>query len=175
VSWNPYENLPPAASFSLTSTDFREGEKLALPQVSGFFGADGQDVSPQLSWSGFPSTTQSFVVTMIDPDAPTVAGFWHWAVVNIPGNVTELAAGAGGESGSGLPEGAFQLPNDARTERYLGAAPPVGSGRHRYIFAVFALAAERLEIDRGATPALLMYMVFDGTLGRAFLEGWYER
>ena len=175
MSWNPYENLPPAATFSLTSTDLREGEKLAMPQVSGIFGAGGQDVSPQLSWSGFPSGTKSFVVTMLDPEAPTVGGFWHWAVVNIPGNVTKLPAGAGDESGPGLPPGAFQLPNDARSARYVGAGPPPGTGRHRYIFAVFALDAERIEIDSGATPAWLMYTVWNITLGRAFLEGWYER
>src|SRR5438046_6299791 len=175
MSWNPYDNLPRAASFSLTSSDLRQGEKLALPQVSGVFGAGGQDVSPQLSWSGFPSGTKSFVVTMVDPEAPTVLGFWHWAVVNIPGSVTELPTGAGDESGSRLPQGAFQLPNDARSMRYVGAAPPPGTGKHRYIFAVLALEAEKIEIDRGATPAWLMYMVFNGTLGRAFLEGWYER
>ena len=175
MSWNPYENLPPAASFALTSSDLREGEKLAMPQVSGIFGAGGRDASPQLSWSGFPSETKSFVVTMYDPEAPTVSGFWHWAVANIPGNVAELPAGAGDESGTGLPPGAFQLPNDARMPRYVGAAPPEGHGRHRYIFAVLALDAERIEIDRGATPAFLMFNVFGCTLGRAFLEGWYER
>ena len=175
MSWNPYENLPPAASFSLTSSDLKEGEKLAMPQVSGIFGASGQDVSPQLSWSGFPSGARSFVVTMCDPEAPTVSGFWHWAVVNIPGDVTELPTGAGDESGSGLPEGAFQLPNDARTMRYVGAGPPPGTGKHRYIFAVLALEAEKIEIDRAATPAWLMFSLFNGTLGRAFLEGWYER
>jgi Raf kinase inhibitor-like YbhB/YbcL family protein len=175
MSWNPYENLPPAASFSLTSNDLAEGHKLAMPQVSRIFGAGGQDVSPQLSWSGFPAATKSFVVTMCDPEAPTVSGFWHWAVVNIPGNVTELPAGAGDESGTALPPGAYQLPNDARTARYVGAGPPPGTGRHRYIFAVLALAAERIEIDRGATPAWLMFMLFGGTLGRAFLTGWYER
>ena len=175
MSWNPYDNLPPAASFSLVSSDLREGEKLAMPQVSGIFGAGGQDVSPQLSWSGFPSGTKSFVVTMCDPEAPTVTGFWHWAVVNIPASVTELPAGAGDESGSGLPKGAFQLPNDARLARYAGAGPPEGHGRHRYVFAVLALGAERIEIDKEATPAWLMFTLFDGTLGRALLTGWYER
>ena len=175
MSWNPYEHLPSAASFSLTSSDLREGEKLAMPQVSGIFGAGGQDVSPQLSWSGFPSGTQSFVVTMCDPEAPTVTGFWHWAVVNIPANVTELPAGASDESGAALPPGAFQLPNDARMARYCGAGPPEGHGRHRYIFAALALDTERIEIDTGATPAWLMFNLLGCTLGRAFLEGWYER
>src|SRR5260221_6333694 len=99
MSRNPYDILPPAASFSLASSDLREGERLAMPQVSGIFGAGGQDVSPQLSWGGFPLGTQSFVVTMCDPEAPTVTGFWHWAVVNIPRNVTQRPAGAGGEAG----------------------------------------------------------------------------
>ena len=175
MSWNPYENLPPAAVFSLTSADLREGEKLAMPQVSRIFGAGGEDISPQLSWSGFSPETKSFVVTMVDPEAPTVSGFWHWAVVNIPANVTELPTGAGDESGSMLPPGAFQLPNDARMARYCGAGPPPGHGRHRYLFAVLALGTEKIEIDREATPAYLMFHLFNGTLGRAFLEGWYER
>src|SRR6266436_3581918 len=85
MTWNPYENLPPAASFSLTSSDLKEGEKLAMPQVSGVFGAGGQDTSPQLSWSGFPSGTKSFVVTMVDPEAPTVLVFFLWSFGNIPG------------------------------------------------------------------------------------------
>jgi Raf kinase inhibitor-like YbhB/YbcL family protein len=111
----------------------------------------------------------------VRPEAPSVTGFWHWAGVNIPANVTELPAGAGNESGSGLPPGAFQLPNDARLKRYVAAGPPEGTGKHRYIFAVLALAAEKIEIDPEATPALLMFNLFNGTLGRALLEGWYER
>jgi hypothetical protein len=37
----------------------------------------------------------------------------------------------------------------------------------------FGLAG--VEIDKEATPALLMFNLFSGTLGRALLEGWYER
>jgi len=175
MTWDPYANLPDAATFALTSADLQEGEKLAMPQVSGIFGAGGQDHSPQLSWSGFPPETESFTLTMFDPDAPTVSGFWHWAVVNIPKTVTQLLGDAGDESGSDLPHGAVQLPNDARMARYLGAAPPEGDGKHRYIFAVHALTTERLEIDAQATPAFLMFNLLDKTLARAILTGWYER
>lgn len=175
MSHDPYADLPSAAAFTLASTELREGEKLAIPQVSGIFGAGGEDHSPQLSWSGFPSETRSFALTMFDPDAPTVSGFWHWAVVNIPNTVTQLPTDAGNESGSALPHGAVQLPNDARLARYVGAAPPDGHGKHRYIFAVHALNVERLDIDAQATPAFLMFNLLDKTLARAFLTGWYEQ
>jgi Raf kinase inhibitor-like YbhB/YbcL family protein len=175
VNREPYDKLPAAASFSLTSTDVQEGQRLATPQVSGIFGAGGLDISPHLAWNGFPAGTRSFVVTVYDPVAPTVSGFWHWAVMNIPGDVTELPTGAGDDSGSGLPAGAIQLKNDARVPRYIGAAPPEGNGKSRYIFAVLALEAERLNIDAESTPAFLMFNLLSGTLGRAFLEGWYER
>src|SRR5260370_41090968 len=130
MSHNPYENLPKVPSFEVTSTDVRDGEKLPLPHVSGIFGAGGEDISPRLSWRRFPAGTKSFVVTMYDPDAPTASGFWHWAVVDIPANLTELARGAGDDQGSGLPKGAFQLRNDAGLARYFGAAPPPGHAKH---------------------------------------------
>jgi Raf kinase inhibitor-like YbhB/YbcL family protein len=174
VADNPYDQLPQVESFELTSDDVQHGEKLDTPQVSGIFGAGGDDVSPHLSWGSFPEGTKSFAVTCYDPEAPTASGFWHWAVVDIPVDVTELARGAGDEEGSGLPSGAFQLRNDAGVRQYVGAAPPSGHGRHNYYFVVHAVDVESLGIDKDATPAFLGFNLFSHTLGRATINAWYE-
>src|SRR5829696_4157582 len=165
---DPFARLPAAPTFTVTSTDIVDGGPLPQPQMSGMFGAGGQDLSPHLAWSGFPEETRSFVVTMFDPDAPTPSGFWHWAVVDIPASVTELPADAGSADGANLPPGAFQLPNDARLAQYVGAAPPPGAP-HRYYIVVTAADVDSLGIDKGATPALLYATLTDHTLARAIL------
>src|SRR5690242_7842561 len=125
---DPYAALPKLPTFTLESASFADGQALANPQVSGIMGAGGEDVSPQLSWSGFPDGTKSFAVTVYDPDAPTASGFWHWAVANIPASVTELPGGAGDKDAPALPDGAVQLRNDGGFAGYVGAAPPSGHG-----------------------------------------------
>ena len=62
-----------------------------------------KDESPQLSWSGAPAGTQGYAVTVFDPDAPGRGGFWHWAVLDLPADVTSLPAGAGSRQGGHLP------------------------------------------------------------------------
>lgn len=174
MSFNPYERLPKVPSFEVTSEDVQDGEKMPNAQVSGVFGAGGEDISPQLSWSGFPEGTKSFAVTMYDPDAPTASGFWHWAVADIPANVTSLARGAGDANGSGLPAGAFQLKGDAGLAQYVGSAPPSGHGKHHYYIVVHAVDVESIGIDQNATPAVLGFNLFFHTLARATIVPWYE-
>jgi Raf kinase inhibitor-like YbhB/YbcL family protein len=157
----------------LTSESVREGEPLGMDQVSGIMGAGGADISPQLSWSAFPQETQSFAVTIYDPDAPTASGFWHWAVANLPATVTELPAGVG--DGSTLPGDALTLANDAGLHRYLGAAPPPGHGPHRYFIAVHAVKVPKLELTADATPAYLGFNLFSNAIARTVIYATYEQ
>ncbi|MEU1162852.1 YbhB/YbcL family Raf kinase inhibitor-like protein [Streptomyces sp. NPDC005921] len=166
---SPYDKLGKAPAFALKSNDVQDGGVLPIALVSGRIG--GTDTSPHLSWSGFPAETKGFAVTVYDPHAPTVSGFWHWAVADIPASVTELPTGAGDDSGSGLPEGAWQLANDAGLKRYVGAAPPPGTGEHVYYIAVHAIDVADLGLNRGATPAYLGFNLWTHTLARAVITG----
>jgi Raf kinase inhibitor-like YbhB/YbcL family protein len=173
---NPYDRIPKVPELSLTSADVTDGSEMAPAQMSGVFGVPGgQDISPQLAWSKAPAGTRSFVVTMYDPDAPTPSGFWHWIVVDIPATTTQLPSGAGSPDGKSLPAGAWQLPNDARAARYIGAAPPRGDGRHRYFIAVQALDVASLGIPKDATPAFLSFNMLGHILGRAVIVPWAEQ
>jgi len=170
----PYEFLPPVPSFTVTSTDIVDGETLSLPHVSGVFGAGGEDISPQLAWSGFPEQTKSFAITCFDPDAPTGSGFWHWAAADIPVSVTELPTGAGSPDSTDLPAPAITLRGDAGAARYIGAAPPAGHGPHRYVFAVHAVDVDALGVDADTTPALMGFYLFTHTLARGIITAIYE-
>ncbi len=174
MSRNPYDELPDVARFDVRSEDVAHEQTLANPHVSGAMGAGGEDVSPHLAWSGAPEGTQSFAVTIYDPDAPTASGFWHWAVFNVPADVTELPSGAGAADGSKLPPGAVQLTNDARMPGYVGAAPPEGHGPHHYYIVVHAVDVASLDVPAEATPAFLGFNLFSHTLGRAMIVPVFE-
>jgi Raf kinase inhibitor-like YbhB/YbcL family protein len=168
--YDPYALLAPVPGFTLASTSFADGDTLPVKLVNPGGHPDGRDLSPQLSWSGFPEGTRSFAVTMYDPDAPTASGFWHWAVANIPASVTSLAEGASGH----LPAGALTLKNDGGFPGYMGAAPPAGHGPHRYMVVVHAVDVPALDVDAGATPAVLGFNLAFHTLARARITGVFE-
>lgn len=169
---DPYQFLPPRGSFTVTSSDISHGNTLDLLHVHG--SAGGQDTSPQLSWQGFPPETQSFAVTCFDPDAPTVSGWWHWQVVDIPAEITELPRGAGTVDGSGLPTSAIQLRSDYGSVGFGGAAPPQGDPDHRYFFVVHALDVPSLGISSEISPAMASFNITAHTLARAELVCTYS-
>lgn len=164
----PYELLPPVPHFHVESVDFEDGEELP-PQ----FSAPGENVSPGLSWSGFPPETKSFLVTCFDPDAPTPAGFWHWSAVDIPGDVTDLERGAGCP-GLSLPVPAFHVRNDGGGRDYMGPYPPAGDRPHRYIFAVHALDVDSLGLSEEDSPTKVAFTALFHTLARATITGTFQ-
>ncbi len=172
---NPFDFMPPRPDFQLTSTDLTDGGDLPLAHGWNDGGVGGDNLSPHLSWSGFPPQTRGFAVTCFDPDAPTGCGWWHWIVVGLPAEVTELATGAGLIGGDELPTGAYQLRNDYGTVDFGGAGPPPGDHAHRYIFTVYALDTDDLGIEPGASAAVASATIAHHTLARAHLTNTFAR
>jgi len=166
--------------------------------------------NPQLAWSGAPAGTRSFVLTCVDPDAPTKpddvnvegrtvpadlprANFHHWAMVDIPPDCSEIAAGAcsdgvekGGKADPPGPAGSRQGVNDyggwfagdpalAGTYRgYDGPAPPWNDERvHRYVFTVHAVDLERVPVEGEFTVEDVLAAIDGHVLDRATITGTY--
>ena len=127
--------------------------------------AEGEDVPPELSWSGAPAGTQSFAVVVHDPDAPLVDGFTHWVAYNVPGDATGV-----GEESDDVTHGQ----NSAGGNSYMGPAPPPGHGTHHYYFWVYALDAD-LELEPGLTRRELIDRIEDNVIEQARIVGTYAR
>jgi hypothetical protein len=136
------------------------------------FGCAGGNQSPHLVWSDAPEGTESFAVTCYDPDAPTGSGFWHWLVVNLPADTTELAAGAGSAGGS-VPDGALQTRTDFGQPGYGGPCPPQGDHPHRYLFTVHAVGGP-LQVAADTSAAVIGFQLHFNTLAKATLMGLYK-
>jgi Raf kinase inhibitor-like YbhB/YbcL family protein len=169
VAPDPYQLLPTVGSFSVTSQDVTDGAPMA--QLFAHPGVGGGNVSPQLSWSGFPAQTRSFTVTCFDPDAPTPSGFWHWLVVNLPASVTELSQGAGTLP---PPGDALALRNDYSEFGYGGPYPPEGDRPHRYYFVVHAVDVAALELTKDSSAAYASFNLAFHTLARAIITPTYQ-
>jgi Raf kinase inhibitor-like YbhB/YbcL family protein len=166
---DPYDLLPPVPSFHLESDDVADGAPKDPRHAHPMAGGD--NISPQLRWSGFPEQTQSFVITCFDPDAPTGSGFWHWVVVDVPVATTELPSGA---SGKAMPAGSVELRNDYGETGYGGSAPPAGDRPHRYVYAVHAVDVPALGVDATATPAVVGFNLAFHTLARATMRPTFQ-
>jgi Raf kinase inhibitor-like YbhB/YbcL family protein len=165
-------------AFAVRSDSFKDGDYLPQDYILSAdfgFGCAGGNKSPHLAWSGAPAGTKSFAVTCYDPDAPTGSGFWHWVVVNIPPDVTELAAGAGNRNAAQLPKGALQTRTDFGAPGYGGPCPPQGDHPHRYLFTVFAVGSENLSATADTSAAVIGFQLHFNTLAKAAIMGLYKR
>jgi Raf kinase inhibitor-like YbhB/YbcL family protein len=161
-----------AAGLTVTSPDFQTGGQMPTAQICARYG--GADRSPALAWSGEPKGTQSFAVTMFDPDAPTGNGFWHWIVFNIPASVHSLPAGAGDPGSQLLPLGAGEGLNDGGTAQYFGICPPPGPPHH-YRITVYAVKVPKLELNAESSGAAASFNLHSNTLATGQIVGVYGR
>ena len=145
-----------ATAFKASSPDLVSGSFSSQFLLKGF-GCTGGNVSPRVEWSNAPAGTKAFAVTVLDMDAPTGSGLWHWAVYDIPASATALPQGAGNAAAS-LPTPAYGGTSDltgtgvAGTDgSYAGPCPPVGDAPHRYVFTVYAYGVQTLA-DAGGIP-----------------------
>lgn len=165
-----------AAGFNLASPDINERREIGDKYVFNGFGCTGQNVSPALVWMSPPKGTKSFAVMVHDPDAPTGgSGWWHWVVINIPKDTIGLQQGAGDPAIKKLPEGAVQIRTDFGAPGWGGPCPPVGDKPHRYVFTVYALTVEKLDVPQDATAALVGYMVNANAIAKAKFTAKFGR
>jgi Raf kinase inhibitor-like YbhB/YbcL family protein len=165
-------------TFKVESDSFKDGDYLGKDHILSAdfgFGCAGGNKSPHLRWSGAPEGTKSFSVTCFDPDAPTGSGFWHWVVVNIPANVTELALDAGNPASGKLPAGALQTRTDFGKPGYGGPCPPEGDHPHRYLFTVFAVGKDKIDVGADTSAAVVGFNLHFATLAKAEIMGLFKR
>lgn len=150
----------------LTSNAFRQGER-----IPDRFTCQGEDISPPLQWSATPDAAGSFVLLCIDPDAPM--GTWrHWAVYDIPANVTSLPEDFQVKVG----ETAIKLGvSSSHKAGYQGPCPPRGHGVHRYQFRLLALPAKSLSVSSRASCEDIEAEARKHMIAEATLTGTYSR
>jgi len=171
------ENALSASSrFLLSSPDSQLSISVPLVYTAKAFGCRGGNASPPLEWSGAPSGTKSFVVTLFDRDErSTPSGWWHWVVYDLPANTQKLSQGAGAEHSKLLPAGALQGRTDLGEDAYHGPCPAKGDPPHRYVFTVYALNVEKLPVTADSSGAMVTSTAQDHLLGKAVFVAHYGR
>lgn len=168
--------IPATASaepFTITVDGLHRGH-FTNEHVYGGFGCHGQNVSPRISWAHVPSGTQSIVVTIFDPDAPTGGlGWTHWEIVNIPPSASSIEKGASGDPKL-MPSGAVETLTDFGESRYGGPCPPQGAS-HRYVVTASALNVERIDVAPAASPAVVAYQMHGKIIAQAKYVARYHR
>jgi Raf kinase inhibitor-like YbhB/YbcL family protein len=147
------------AEFALESTAFEHAEGIPTRYT-----CDGEDLSPPLRWARVPYESRSLALLVDDPDAPSGI-FTHWVAWGL-----DPAAGGLGEGEAAPSEGQ----NGFGTTGYRGPCPPLGHGRHRYVFRLYALD-HKPELASGAGKAELEQAIEGHVLTTVELVGTYER
>jgi len=201
----------------LTSQSFRDGEHIpgefafAVPNAASHI-ALSSNINPHLTWHDAPAGTQSFVLVCHDPDVPSKADdvnqegkevpaslpritFYHWLLLDIPANLSEIAAGshsnsvtpqgkAGPEASNGLRHGindyTLWFAGDAQmTGNYFGYDGPCPPWNdtivHHYTFTLYALETPKLDVQGSLTgPNVVQALKEANVLAQASITGLYS-
>lgn len=150
-----------AMAMELMSKDFQPAGSLPLE-----FTCDGKNLSPSLYWKDAPQNTQSFVLILEDPDAPS--GTWtHWVLFNIPATTDSIAKNA-----TTFPQGTLVGKNSWGHNNYDGPCPP--QGEHRYFFKLYAVDTQ-LPTHPGLTKAEVETAIHGHILASTELVAKYQR
>jgi hypothetical protein len=146
-------------ALKLESTAFRPNGEIPRDYT-----ADGKNQAPTLDVSGVPPRAKSLALIVEDPDAPRAKPFAHWLVWDIPASVQHI--------GPRVPRQAVEGTNDFGRHGYAGPKPP--SGRHRYVFTLYALDTS-LDEQEPLSKDELERRIEGHVLERAELVGTYAR
>jgi Raf kinase inhibitor-like YbhB/YbcL family protein len=156
-------------AMDLASTAFKDQGRIPVQYVMP--GAGGKNLSIPLEWKNAPEGTRSFALSIIDPH-PVARNWVHWFVINIPKEVSSLEEGA---SGKKMPRGAVELRNSFGSVGYGGPQPPGGTGDHPYVFTLYALSVEKIDLGV-ATPLPAFQKALEGkVLGSAKVTGLFSQ
>jgi len=161
-------NIGQAELIQIKSDAFGSGESIPTQYT-----ADGQNVSPPISWHRIAGGIESFALLVEDPDAPTPNPFVHWLAYNIPGWATGIPEAIAHDPQLEQPH-MLQGKNSARKIGYTGCAPPKGDSPHHYHFQLFALD-RILGLEPGAGRSDLMKAMKGHVVAAGDLIGTYQR
>ena len=154
---------PRAGELQLSSEAFTHGDAIPMRYT-----CEGKDLSPPLHWSGVPRGTRSLALIVSDPDAPR--GTWyHWLIYEIPPTLSGLPAGT---QPNAVSRAIAHGLNSWQRTGYGGPCPP--TGRHRYVFRLYALD-RNLELPREPRAAALSQAMRGHVIAEAELIGTYEK
>lgn len=139
--------------------------------------AYGDNIAPQITWTGLPEGTLQLALVMDDPVAPTPEPFVHWVAYNIPAAAAELPEGLSKDArvtGVADLDGMVNGVNGIRQTGYFGPRPPVDGKLHAYHFRVYALDAA-LDLPEGLNKQQLLEAIDGHVLATGMLMGHYEQ
>lgn len=168
------------------------------------------NINPHFSWTDAPEGTKSFVMVCVDTDVPSKPDdvnqldrevpadlprveFYHWALIDIPADVTEIKEGEHskdvtpkGKGGPSAPGGLrhginnftewFAGDPDMKGDYfgYDGPCPPFNDSLvHHYHFTLYALDIERLPLEGNFKCADVVKAMAEHVLAEATITGTY--